>query len=1048
MKSIIQNFNPKILTGKKAVICLSFVASLCSVQTFAHQESLSANSISSVEQDFTISGKVVDNSGNPIIGATLVVKNQTSRGTITNVDGAFSMKVSHNSIIVITSVGYEKKEIAASQLQNATIILEEATQLVDEVVVVGYGTKKKRDITGSIASIGAKEIQNRPVSDVLSAMQGKVAGVQITTSSGAPGDGITVRVRGLSSLNSGNDPLYIVDGVPIETTTTSLLNVDGARGLSPLSYLSPNDIESIEILKDAASSAIYGSRAANGVVLITTKQGKEGKAKIDVNASLGISNITRKLSVLNSSQWREVILEGYKNYDEIMGKPSDISWSVIDAYNPVNSGDTDWQSLMYRTAYEKQVNASVTGGTSSLKYAFNASYLDQDGILRGSNYKRITARSNTEYDLSKHVKIGSNFSYVHGINDRVSAAGMGNRSLIVAIITRPPTYPLEKPDGSYLGYMNGKRNPVALAEDCLNLNTSNRVTGNAFLEIKFLKHFKFRTNVSLDFESMKEDEFFPTTVDYREGYNTGAVRVSQHLTWANENYFTYNQTFNKDHHVNGLLGFSQQEWKSTVTGLDGKYFATDDLHTMNGAGTISGQSCNVAYGHAMVSFFGRVGYDYKSKYIVEANLRADGSSRFGENNRFGYFPSASVAWRFSDENFMKNLKFMNDAKLRFSVGQTGNEAIGNYVWQGSLTNIKYLDKAGVAPTAMPNENLKWETTTQYNLGLDLSLFNSRLDFVFDAYIKRTKDLLYNVPMPNTTGFSAVQRNIGSMENKGLEFTVTSRNKFGDFGWTSSLNLGFNRNKIIDLPDEIMTNGYIENGSFQILKEGEPVGLFYGYKALGVYARDEDNVNQVRSQSATGKVFKGGDIIWEDLDHNNVIDEKDRMVIGDPNPDFTGGFTNEFTYKNFALNAFLQFSYGNDIYNNVAYYRSEIFSYNNISKEVYDTRWKKQGDITNTPKITRNDPMKNNARIQNRWVEDGSYIKLKSITLSYMFPQEWLKKIYVKSMKLYVTGDNLLTFTKYSGYDPDVDSFGGLRSGVDYGSYPQSKSVRFGINVSF
>lgn len=349
---------------------------------------------------------------------------------------------------------------------------------------------------------------------------------------------------------------------------------------------------------------------------------------------------------------------------------------------------------------------------------------------------------------------------------------------------------------------------------------------------------------------------------------------------------------------------------------------------------------------------------------------------------------------------------------------------------------------------MPNEDLTWETTTQYDLGVDLSFFNSHLDFTFDAYLKRTKDLLYTVPLPNTTGFSSVQRNVGTMENKGLEFTLTSRNDFGDFHWTSSLNISMNRNKVIDLPDEVMTNGYIDSGSFQILKEGEPIGVFYGFNAEGIYSRDEDNVNQVRHNSVNGYVFKGGDVKFTDLDNNNVIDSNDRMIIGNPHPDFTGGFTNEFSYKNFSLNAFLQFSYGNDIYNNVAYYRNDIFSYNNISREAFDNRWKEQGDVTSYPRIVRNDPMGNNSRVQSRWVEDGSYLKLKSVTLSYNFPKRLIEKIHLDNLKLYVTGHNLITWTKYSGYDPDVDSFGGLNIGVDYGAYPQCRSFQFGINIGF
>ncbi len=1020
---------------------------LCIILTMSHGLT---NVASAQTQNVKAYGKVVDVNNVPVMGVNVAVLGER-KGVVTDSDGLFSIITDGKRVISFSCLGFKTKEIPASELTGGVIVLQEDASILDELVVVGYGTKRKRDLTGSIASISSKDIESTPVRDIMTAMQGRVAGVQILSSSGAPGSSMQIRVRGASSLNSGNGPLYVVDGIPIETTSTSLLNVDDEHGLNPLSYLSPNDIESLEVLKDAASSSIYGSRAANGVVLITTKRGKEGRAKISVNTSFGMSNITRKLSVLNSKQWREFIIEGYRNYDQHMGlaKETAIHYTVVDSLNPVNSGDGDWQSLMYNTAYEKQLGLNISGGTKNLRYSLSTNYLDQEGIIRNSRYKRFTTRANTEYDATEFIKVGTNISYTNSTNDRISAGGMGNRSMVVALLTRPPTYALNYPDGSYLGYLNGKRNPIALAEECLHLNTTNRVNANEYLEITFNKWLKFRTSLSLDFEAMKEDEFFPTTVDYREGYNSGAVRVQENFTWANENYFTYNQTFG-DHNFGGLLGFSQQEWKTDVTGLNGLYFSSDDIRTLNSAGTISGQEVNVAYGHALASFYGRASYDYKGKYLFEANLRADGSSRFGKNNKFGYFPSASAAWRLSDESWFKPLKFINDAKLRFSIGQTGNEAIDNYTAQGTfITGRNYLTYAGVAPYQMPNADLTWETTTQYNLGLDLSFFYGRLDFVFDAYIKNTKDLLYEVPMPNTTGFTSVINNVGEIQNKGLEFSINSKNFVKNFKWSTAFNISFNRNKVVSLPKEVLVNGYIQNGSFHILKEGEPVSTFFGYKYMGIYAYDTDNTKQLRHLNSTGKIFKGGDVIWDDLDNNGYIDQNDRQVIGNAQPLFVGGLANDFSYKNFSLNVFLQFCYGNDIYNNVDYYRNSIFSYNNVSTEFYYNAWRKQGDITEYPKVVRNDPMQNEARVQSRWVEDGSYLKVKTATLSYDFPAQLVNKIKVQSLRLYVTGSNLLTFTNYSGYDPDVNTLSsGLRQGVDYGSYPQSRTFMFGLNIGF
>lgn len=1001
-------------------------------------------------QNIKVSGKIIDVNNAPIMGVNIAVMGE-KRGVVSDQDGFFSIQLDKSKVISFSCLGYKTRELHATELNGGNIILQDDISVLDELVVIGYGTKRKRDLTGSIASISSKEMESNPVKDVLSAMQGKVAGVQIISSSGAPGSSMQIRVRGASSLNSGNSPLYVVDGIPIETTSSSLLNVDDEHGLNPLSYLNPADIESIEILKDAASSSIYGSRAANGVVLITTKRGKEGKATINLFTSFGISNITRHLSVLNSRQWREFILEGYRNYDLHMGiaKETGVHYTVVDSLNPVNSGDEDWQSLMYNTAYEKQVGVNVSGGTKTMRYSLSTSYLDQEGIIRNSKFKRFTTRANTEFDASDYIKVGTNIAYTFSTNDRISAGGMGNRSMVVGLLTRPPTYALNYPDGSALSYLNGKRNPIALAEECLHLNTSHRVNANEYLEIAFTKWLKFKTSFSVDFEAQKEDEFFPTTVDYRVGYNTGAVRVAEYFTWANENYFTYNHSFS-GHNVSGLLGFSQQEWKTDITGLNGATYVSDDIRTLNGAGVISGQEVNVAYGHSMASFFARAAYDYKGKYLAEVNLRADGSSRFGKNNRFGYFPSASAAWRFSDEQWFKTLSFINDAKLRFSVGQTGNEAIDNYTAQGTfVTGRNYLTNAGVAPSQMPNADLSWETTTQYNLGLDLSFLYGRVDFVVDAYLKNTKDLLYDVPMPNTTGFYSVINNVGEVQNKGLEFSIMSKNLVDNFKWNTSFNISFNKNKVVSLPAEVLVNGYIQNGAFHILKEGEPISTFYGYKYKGIYAKDADNVDQLRHLNSTGKIFKGGDVIWEDVDKNGYIDQNDRTVIGNAQPLFVGGFTNDFSYKNFSLNLFLQFSYGNDIYNNVDYYRNSIFSYNNVSTEFYFNAWRNQGDITEYPKVVRNDPMQNESRVQSRWIEDGSYLKVKALTFAYEFPKSFVSKIKLHSLKLYVTGSNLLTFTNYSGYDPDVNTLSsGLRLGVDYGSYPQSRTFLFGLNIGF
>ena len=1010
---------------------------------------------SAMVQNGSVNGKVTNTQGEPIPGVSVLIKG-TTNGTITDSDGSYILKgVNANDILVFSFVGMKTQEILVEGQTTFEIVMKEETVGLEEVIAVGYGTMKKRDVSGSISSVSSESIMNTPVKDLMSALQGRASGVHVVSNSGAPGDGISVTVRGQSSLNSGNDPLYVIDGVPVETTSLSQLNGWESHGLNPLADINPRDISSIEVLKDGASTSIYGSRAANGVIIITTKRGKEGKAQVSVNVSTGISKITRTLSVLNAAQWREIIIDTYRNLDAYnnAATPTEPHWTAIDSLNPMNSGDVDWQKIMYRTAQQTQADFSVIGGTKAAKYSFSTSFLDQDGIILASNYKRITSRLNTDFEVSKKMNIGYSLSFSHGANNRINAGGTGNNSLVQSILVRPPVYSLTYPDGSPIYYFNGKRNPVGLAKEATHLNTTNRLIGNQYVEYEILDGLKFRANVSLDFISMKEDEFYPTTIDYRAGYNSGAVRATSNLTWANENYLTYIKSVNKAHNFSALAGFSQQEWKLETTGLNGLYFISDNIRTLNGAGTISNQAVNTTVEHGLVSFFGRLSYDYKSKYLLQANMRADGSSRFGKDKRFGYFPSASVAWRFSDELAVKNSRLLNDAKLRFSVGQTGNEAIGNYTSQGEFAvGTNYLTASGAAsgasPTVMPNAGLTWETTTQYDLGLDLTLLNNRLSFSGDAYVKKTTDLLFAVPIPETTGFGYITQNIGDIENKGLEFSLTTYNLTGKFTWNSTFNIGFNQNKIVSLPEGVLTNGYIQNGTYHILKEGESIGTFYGWKFLGVYSRDEDNVKQVKNGSANGKVFRGGDPIWDDVNGDFIIDANDRQIIGNAQPKFTGGFNNDFSFKNFSLNVFFQFSYGNDIYSNLNMMRNWVFAYNNVSTDALN-RWRKQGDVTDYPRPIRNDPLGNEYnRVSDRWVEDGSYLRLKNVSLSYDVPVRIVRKLNLSGIRAYVTAENLLTWTHYTAYDPEVSSYSGLQIGVDDGSYPQSRTFIFGLNLEF
>ncbi|WGQ13745.1 SusC/RagA family TonB-linked outer membrane protein [Sphingobacterium faecium] len=994
-----------------------------------------------IAQQKTIIGKVIDAvAKTPLLGVTVKLDDKNGTTVTTDKQGGFILE---NGVIgqslTFSFVGYSSQTIKIDSRTSYTIALVPGSNVIEETVVVGYGRQKKRNLTGAIVSVGAAEIEKTTLQDPISILQGRAAGVQVSSNSGAPGGEMSIRVRGSSSLNSGNNPLFVVDGIPLESNSISSLNGTENSGLNPMADINPSDIASIEILKDAASTAIYGSRAANGVVMITTKRGAAGKPEVILNANAGVSSLTRKLSVLNARQYREAVLDSYRG----MTIPEDPFYTIIDSLNPMNNGDVDWQDELMRTAKQYKLDLSVRGGNEGTKYAWSSSYLDQDGVILNSNYKRFTSRLNVDFTISDRVRIGQSISYTNAVNNRTNAAGSGNLSIIRSLLIRPPNMSMYLPDGSLNGYMIGQRNPVGMALFSTNLNKSNRIIGSQYLEIDIYKDLKFRSNVNLDYISMKEDEFMPSILDYREGYNSGAVRSSGNLTWGNESYFTYTKNVADKHHIGAVLGMSFQKWRYDRTGLNGEYFPSDDIRTLNGASVISNQGVNVASEHAMLSYFGRVTYDYEGKYLLEFNLRTDGSSRFGRERRFGFFPSASAGWRFVEEESIKNLGWLSDGKLRFSLGSTGNEAIGDYTSRGEFTlGTNYLDFSGAAPTVMPNPSLTWETTHQYNLGLELGFFNNRILFSTDAYLKKTKDLLYNVPTPGTSGFEFITQNIGSIENRGLEFSLQTRNLEGAFRWNTNVNISLNRNKVTSLPKNLLTNGHIQNGNFHILKEGLPIGVFYGWSFLGVYARDEDNTNKL-TNGANGAVFVGGDPIWKDVNNDKIIDQNDREIIGYAEPKYFGGISNDFSYKNFHLNVFFQYAVGNQIYNELNHQRNSIVRYNNLSTDALN-RWREQGDQTDFPRLIRDDPKQSDSRVQSRWVEDGSYLKLKNVNLRYSFDSAWSKRIGLRKLDAFVTATNLVTWTKYTGFDPDVNSYSGLRVGLDEGSYPQSRTFTFGL----
>jgi TonB-linked SusC/RagA family outer membrane protein len=995
-----------------------------------------------------VTGTVTDNKGQPLAGVSISLKG-TTIGTATNADGKFSLKVpDDDGIITFNLMGYNAQQIAVKGKNILNVMMEEAPSALNEVVVVGYGTQQKKDVISAVSSIKGRDIENLPVATPQSLIQGRATGVQVIQNSGSPGGGVTVRIRGTTSINAGNDPLYIIDGIPVESGTLNNISLSGSQP-SALAAINADDIESMEVLKDAGALAIYGSRAANGVVLITTKHGKKGSTAFNLNYYTGWQqdNPNRRVKLMNSQQAIDLIQEGRAN------ALSDGITSLYGFLLPAPDGtlsNTDWQKELFRTAPISNYELSVRGGENKLRFALSGSYLDQQGIIIKSGFTRGTGRINLDYDASRKFKLGTNLSLSRYTNNRVSTDD-GSSSLIQVALKKSPSLPIYNPDGTYYqGDVSGFINPVAFANKIKYVNQVSTVKGNIYGEYTFLPKLVLRSTAGLDYDAVT-DQFFQPSDAVRNGVAVGEAFNSNVTGWIIENTLSYAHDLGK-HHLTGLLGYSQQERSSFALNGRGTPYSTNNIYTLNAATTPTSVSSSMsAYG--LSSAFARLSYAYNDKYLLEASARRDGSSRFGANKRYSIFPAVSAAWRVSNEAFWSKSSAVNDLKFRASVGKTGNQTIGDYVAQGQYsTGANYIGQSGIALTTLPNPDLTWETTLQYNAGLDISLFASRISFTMDAYVKNTSNLLLQVPLPNTSGFGFVLQNIGATQNKGLEFglnTVNIDNK--DVSWRSNFNISFNRNKVVQLyggaDNIIQTVGAGLSGSltsYNILQVGSPIGSLYGWRESGVYRNSADNTAKITSTSfgTNGYVFKGGDMIFQDLNGNGTIDIDDRMIIGNAQPKFTGGFTNTVAWRNFDLNLLMTFSYGNDIVNGTRYAAESATGFNGSVTLL--NRWRNEGDITDIPRANYVDPA-GNRRFSNRWIEDGSYLRAKNLTIGYKLPTSLLEKVKVKSCRFYATAQNLFTLTRYTGYDPEASS---IQLGVDQGTYPQYRAYIFGINVGF
>lgn len=970
------------------------------------------SSISVFAQQITVSGKVTDSNQEPIIGASVLEKG-TSNGMITNMDGNFSLKAAPNATLIISYIGYQTVEIKATT-KPLSIELKDDSELLDEVVVIGYGTMQKKDVTTSVTSVSTKELNERPIISTGAALQGKAAGVQITQPNGLPGQEMVIRVRGNSSISASNDPLYVVDGVP----------------MTDIGYLSPNDIESMQILKDASSAAIYGSRAANGVVLITTKSGVKGEAKIAFNSFVGFSNVIKSMKSLNHEQYKELMDEtGAINLPDGL------------------KDETDWFKETYTTGVNQNYQLSFSNGNDKMRYFVSGGYTQDDGVIKVAFYKRYNFRANLENQIRKWFKLSSSLAYSDYSSNGIISGQGSNRAGVVLSVINTPTYAKiwdDENPGQYYNNFYGANvtHPLSnMSRSADNVAKNNRLLGNVSGEITFAPFLKFKSSLAIDRKSYHYTSFLdPKKTSYgREQFGKADDNRSQSTVLVFDNTLSFDKKFKK-HALSAVAVSSYTNSDYTYSYQSVSHFFSSDIHTLNAGNKISQGNGTKASQWAIMSYAFRAVYNYDSKYMVTANMRADGSSKLAPGNRWGVFPSVSAGWRISSEKFMQDLTWLNDLKLRGGWGQTGNQSgIGDYAYL-QLYNItrqnwweegKANAMVTLSPSNMPNRDLTWETTAQTNIGIDLSLLNNRLQFTADAYYKHTTNLLMDVPLPSTASVSSITRNEGEMTNKGLEFSINSKNLVGKFKWDTDFNISFNRNKVTKLSlQKIYYYGQTSestNEKVVRMTVGKPLGMFWGFISDGVDPQT-------------------GDIIYRDIDKNGRITSTDKTYIGDPNPDFTFGMTNNFSYKGIGLNIFLTGSVGNDIYNASRIETEGMYSSRNQSTEVLK-RWRNPGDITNMPRALISTE---NVKASSRWIEDGSYLRVKNITLSYEFPKQMLKKLFLNRLQFYASAQNLITFTKYKGFDPEVNQFGNNATvqGIDWGTYPQVKTFVFGLNVEF
>ncbi|MCC5929927.1 MAG: TonB-dependent receptor [Cyclobacteriaceae bacterium] len=989
-----------------------------------------------VEQSRTVTGRITtddDNSGLPGVN---VIEKGTSNGTVSDIEGRFSLTVSENAVLIISSVGYITEEVAIGNRSVIDVVLTADITALEEIVVVGYGTVRKSDLTGAVSSVKSEQLTAFPAISAVQALQGRAAGVQITANNGEPGAAFKIRIRGGTSINASSDPIIVVDGFV-------------GAAMPP-----PEDIQSVEVLKDASATAIYGSRGANGVIMVTTRKGQTGKARIEYNTSYSSQNEINRLDLLNAEQFIDYIRDARPNIQPM-------------------GADTDWQDAIFRTGAIQNHQLSVSGGNDAVNYYVSGAYFDQKGVIIGSEYNRFSITSNLDIKATDKLRMGLNIfaqrTSREGTRTQEGSGGSGNTGVIAGAFKFEPDQPIRDQNGRFtIARLNDPHdNPYAVATQFVNQIVNDRLQGNLYAEYDIFRDLKFRVTMGATTNSGRTGNYTPTTLN--AGRNVGgaaSINANRSTSLLNENYLTYNKNLFNNHSLNVMAGYSYQREDNEGWSASGQNYLTDAFSYWNlGAASVWMRPGSSLTDWVLKSYYGRVNYSIDGKYLFNFNARYDGSSTFSKNNKWAFFPSGSFAWNMGSEQFMADINWVSQFKWRVSYGLTGNQAIEPFQtlarFSDVFTVMDGMPVNAIRPTAVANNDLTWETTAQLNLGTDISFLDDRINLSLDVYRMVTSDLLFTVPLPQYSGYGGQLQNIGEVENKGIELALGGKVLTGNLKWDTDFNISANRNKILKLPDgnEIRYGSgpghMVGLGDTQVLREGYPVGSFFGWIYDGVYNAGDDFLPGAGFEQAIGgEKFRDIDGLRDAQGNltgqpDGRLDANDRTIIGNPQPNFIWGWNNDFRWKNFDLNIFWQGSQGNDILSYTLLELDLMSGINNATTNALN-RWTPENTNTNVPRAFNG----RTRRVSTRFVYDGSFARLKNLALGYNLPASALERLKISRLRVYVSAQNILTFTSYEGYDPEVNynsggaTNGNRNLGLDYGSYPNAKNYTIGLNIGF